>query len=114
MLDYEIQLKEVVTLNKDLVLKIDERESEVMRLNSELMNHQETLAVYEQSFNDVTNDNNELSLLLRTERKRAAELSEKLDDTEGYISCITDKVASYEVELQYLRKELKKSSQGLT
>ena len=106
--DYEMQLQEVVLLNKELVLKINERESEVMNLNCELLKHQETLSVYEQGFKNLSNDNNHLDAVLRDERKRVAELSEKLDDTEGYISCITDKVASYEVELKYLRQELKK------
>lgn len=108
--DYEIQLQEVVLLNKELLLKINERESEVMNLNCELLKHQETLSVYEQGFKNrsVSTDNNQLDTVLRDERKRAAELSEKLDDAEGYISCITDKVASYEVELKYLRQELRK------
>lgn len=106
--DYETQLQEVVLLNKELVLKINERESEVMSLNSELLKHQETLTVYEEGFKSLSKDNTQLDTALRDERKRAAELSEKLDDTEGYISCITDKVASYEVELKYLRQELKK------
>lgn len=106
--DYETQLQEVVVLNKELVLKINERESEVMRLNCELLKHQETLAVYEQGFKNLTTDNNQMDVAIRDERKKAAELSEKLDDAEGYISCITDKVASYEVELKYLRQELRK------
>lgn len=106
--DYEMQLQEVVLLNRELVLKINERESEVMNLNCELLKHQETLSVYEQGFKNLSKDNNHLDAVLRDERKRVAELSEKLDDTEGYISCITDKVASYEVELKYLRQELKK------
>ena len=106
--DYETQLQEVVLLNKELVLKINEQESEVMNLNCELLKHQETLAVYEQGFKHLTTDNNKLDAVLRDERKRGAELSEKLDDAEGYISCITDKVASYEVELKYLRQELRK------
>lgn len=106
--DYERQLHEVVLLNKELVLKINERESEVMSLNCELVKHQETLAVYEQGFKNLSKDNNQLDVILREERKRSAELSEKLDDTEGYISCVTDKVTSYEVELNYLRQELKK------
>lgn len=106
--DYEKQLQEVVSLNKDLVLKVNERESEIMNLNCELLKHQETLAVYEDGFKNLSRDNSQLDAVLRDERKRAAELSEKLDDTEGYISCITDKVASYEVELKYLRQELRK------
>ena len=106
--DYEVQLQEVVLLNKELLLKINERESEVMKLNCELLKHQETLAVYEQGFKHLSTDNNQLDAVLQDERKRATELSEKLDDAEGYISCITDKVASYEVELKYLRQELRK------
>ncbi|CAB4023305.1 Hypothetical predicted protein [Paramuricea clavata] len=106
--DYETQLQEVVLSNKELLLKINERESEVMNLNCELLKHQETLSVYEQGFKNLSTDNNQLDSVLRDERKRAAELSEKLDDAEGYISCITDKVASYEVELKYLRQELRK------
>ena len=106
--DYETQLQEVVLLNKELVLKINERDSEVMNLNCELLKHQETLVVYEQGFKHLSTDNNKLDAVLRDERKRGAELSEKLDDAEGYISCITDKVASYEVELKYLRQELRK------
>jgi chromosome segregation ATPase len=106
--DYETQLQEVVLLNKELLLKINERESEVMNLNCELLKHQETLSVYEQGFKHLSADNSKLDAGLRDERKRGAELSEKLDDAEGYISCITDKVASYEVELKYLRQELKK------
>lgn len=112
--DYEVQLQEVVLLNRELVLKINERESEVMNLNCELLKHQETLTVYEQGFKNISKDNNNLDAVLRDERKRAAELSEKLDDTEGYISCITDKVASYEVELKYLRQELKKQGKKNT
>lgn len=106
--DYETQLQEVVLLNKELVLKINERESEVMNLNRELLKHQETLTVYEEGFKNLSKNNSHLDTALRDERARAAELSEKLDDTEGYISCITDKIASYEVELKYLRQELKK------
>ena len=106
--DYEVQLQEVVLLNKELLLKINERESEVMKLNCELLKHQETLAVYEQGFKHLSTDNNQLDAVLQDERKRATDLSEKLDDAEGYISCITDKVASYEVELKYLRQELRK------
>lgn len=106
--DYETQLQEVVLLNKELVLKINERESEVINLNRELLKHQETLTVYEEGFKNLSKNNNHLDTALRDERARAAELSEKLDDTEGYISCITDKIASYEVELKYLRQELKK------
>ena len=106
--DYETQLQEVVSLNKELVLKINEQESEVMNLNCELLKHQETLTVYEKGFKNLSQDNNQLDTVLRDERRRAAELSEKLDDAEGYISCITDKVASYEVELKYLRQELRK------
>lgn len=107
LLDYEKQLQEVVQLNKELVLKVNEREAEVMSLNRDLLKHQETLAIYENSFKNLTKGNSDMDTMLREEKAKTIELREKLDDSEGYISCITDKVASYEVELKYLRQQLR-------
>lgn len=107
LLDNESQLQEVMQLNKELVLKLNVRESEVMNINRELLKHQETLAIYEKGFKNLTKGNSEMDAVLREEKAKNVELREKLDDSEGYINCITDKVASYEVELKYLRQKLR-------
>lgn len=110
--DYEKQLQEVVQLNKELVVKINQRENEVMHLNRELLKHQETLAIYEKGFKNLTEGSSEMDAMLREEKAKNMELKEKLDDSDGYVNCITDKVASYEVELQYLKQELRRRDEN--
>lgn len=110
--DYEKQLQEVVQLNKELVLKINQRENEVIHLNRELRKLQETLAIYEKGFKNLTEGSSEMDAMLREEKAKNMEMKEKLDDSDGYINCITDKVASYEVELQYLKQELRRRDEN--
>lgn len=112
--DYEKQLQEVVQLNKELVLKINESEGEMMRLNRDLLQHKETLAIYEKGFKNLTKGSSEMDAMLREEKAKNMELKDKLDDSDGYINCITDKVASYEVELQYLKQELRRRDENMS
>lgn len=82
-------------------------------MNRELAKHQETLAIYEKGFKNLTHGNSEMDASLREERAKNFDLRDKLEDSEEYISCITDKVASYEVELKYLREQLRKQDEKI-